>query len=104
GREIIGLCLDRLFEVRAADLLVELPERMDVDRRSVPEGVAGTEERGHRRSLVVGRAAAEVTIPLFDELERWSLPVRRLRGLYIQVVVDGDRREARSAVEPPVHH
>src|SRR5438105_7900937 len=88
--------------MRTADLLLELPEEMDVDRDLALPGVPRAEERGHRRPLVVRRATAEVAITLPVELERRGLPVRTLRGLDVEVVVDRDRRVPVASIETAV--
>src|SRR5262249_13756928 len=93
---------DGRLEVRGPDLLLQLPQQMDVERDVVIDGVLGAEEGGERRALVVGGAPTEVTIAAPGEAEGIAAPFRLARGLHVEVVVDGDGRQPAVAVEVTV--
>src|SRR4030095_16687323 len=93
---------DRRLEVGAPDFLLELPEEVDVERDALLDRVAGAEEGRHRGALVVGRTAAPVLVALADEVEGLRFPVGAFGRLDVEVVVDGDRRIVRAAVETAV--
>src|SRR5262249_16094351 len=73
-------------------------------RKVVFPGVARAEESRNRGPLVVRRAAAQIPVAGFDELERRSSPVRSLRGLDVEMVVDGHGRKILAALEATVDH
>ena len=102
-RELLRLLPNRGLEVRAADLFFELPEEMDVRRHAFVDRVLGAVQRRDRGPLVVGRAAAEIPVALFDEIKRRRFPVRPVCRLHVEVVVNGHGRECGAAVEAAVH-
>jgi hypothetical protein len=83
------------FEVGAADLLFELPEKRNVDRDSGLTRRQCAQQRRYRRTFIVGRAAASILLPVITldgELKRIGTPIvavarsrrrvsRRRRGL-----------------------
>src|SRR5262249_46310176 len=79
-----AVAADRALEVRGADLLLELPEEVHVERDVVIDRVLRAEQRGERGPLVVGRAAAEVAIAAPGEAERIAAPLRLARGLHVE--------------------
>src|SRR3954469_24436979 len=81
-----------MLEVRASNLLLKFPDELDVDRWSLLQSVTGTKQRRQSGTLVIGRAAADVSIAFFVKDERGSLPLRLVRRLDIQVVVNCDGR------------
>src|SRR5215468_5155325 len=81
--------------MRRADLLLQLPQEVDV----VVDGVLGAEQGGQRRTLVVGRAAPEIAIATAGEAERIAPPLRLAGRLHVEMVVDGDGGQAAVAVE-----
>src|SRR5215831_19586425 len=86
----------------AADFFLELPEKPDVDRNPAFPGISDAEERRDGRTLVVGRAAAEVAVLSPGEPKGGRLPVVPFRGLHVQVVVESDGGIALAAVEAAV--
>ena len=95
--------LDGRLEIGASDLLFRLPEKVHIDRRLVSEGVFGAPECGERGAFVVRRPASQVAILFLDESKRLGVPaVRHLRGLDVEVVVDGDGRVVGALLETPV--
>ena len=81
-----------VLEVRTADLLFHLPDELNVERHRMLDGIPSGEERGQRRSFVVGRAAAVIPIVLDGKLERVAGPFGFHRRLHIKMVIDGHRR------------
>src|SRR5207249_5302857 len=65
---------DHLVEALRPDLLLELPQDAEVDGQTALAGGADPEERGERRPLVVGGAAAEAAVPFAREDERLGAP------------------------------
>ena len=99
GAEALGPGgLQALLEVRAADLLFQLPQELQVGLHAVARGQLGAVHGGQRGALVVGGAAAEParTARLFlaGELERRAVPLDGIGRLHVEVVVNGDRRPA----------
>src|SRR5262249_3429893 len=99
GRERAAVAADRPLEMWRADLLLQFPEEVDVQGHVVVDGVLGAEEGGQRRTLVVGRAAPEIVVAAPRETERMAPPLRLAGGLHVEMVVDGDGREAAIALE-----
>ena len=79
---------NRRFEVLAADLFLELPQKGDVDRDTGLARRQRAEQSSQAWAFVVGRATADVAVAADGQLERVGAPVIAVRGLDVQVVVD----------------
>ena len=92
GRGIAASILQPCRKVRTADFLFQLPEKPNVDRDSLLDGVPRAEQGRERRTLVIRRATAVIHPVLVLERKGRLLPFRLLRRLHIHMVIDGDRR------------
>src|SRR5687767_12761268 len=87
GRQSFGLVLHKVFEVRTADLLLELPDKLNIHGRSVLNRIACTEQCRKGRSFIVSRSPPNVPISVYVKGERISLPLGLIGRLNIKVVV-----------------
>ncbi len=81
------------LKARAAHLFLGFPKKLKVEAHAILQGQASPKERGQGWPLVVGGAAAAPLVTLADQLEGRRPPLVGFRGLHIQVIVDGHRRE-----------
>src|SRR5260221_5637277 len=105
GGEQLGVVAGGRFEVARADLLLQLPQKVDVDAHAVLARRLEAPEGRKRRTFVVGRAAAEVTVADLGEGERIAVPRLGVArgGLHVEVVVDGDGRNVVGDEATAVH-
>ncbi len=105
GGEQLGVVAGGRFEVARADLLLQLPQKVDVDTHAVLARRLEAPEGRKRRTFVVGRAAAEVAVADLGEGERIAVPRLGVArgGLHVEVVVDGDGRNVVGDEETAVH-
>ena len=91
---------DRGLEVGAADLLLELPEEVDVRRaRPAPRRSARRRAPSWRGPCRRSCRGPKYVSPSFDEAEGLGLPVVALGRLDVEVVVDRDGRQSGAARE-----
>ena len=83
----------------AADLLLQLPQEVDIDRDIRGSRGECTEQGRQRGALIVGRATTDVAIAVRGELKRIGAPVLAVRRLDVQVVVHRNRRPSRHVAQ-----
>ena len=88
-------------EARAAHLLLAFPEKLEVQADATRQRQPAGQQRGQRRTLVVGGAAAKEAVADHPGLEGRSTPAFAVGGLDIEVVVDGDGGELRDRISLP---
>ena len=79
-------------KMRTADFLFQLPEKPNIDRYSLLDGVPCAEQGRERRTLVIRRTTTVIHPVLVLERKGRLRPFRLLRRLHIHMVIDGDRR------------
>src|SRR5688572_9028398 len=88
--------LDEVFKVGTPDLLLELPDELNIDRQFSLSREARAEECRQCRSLVVGRAASVILPIVRVENERRTFPLRFIGRLHVEMIVDSDSRKTRA--------
>src|SRR5690242_18888919 len=98
---MFGIAPHEVFEVRAAYLLFEFPNELNIDRSALLDRVPRAEQGGQRGAFIVGGAAAGVSIPFLVKYKWRPQPLGLVRRLNIEMVIYGYGRPVGSRSEFP---
>src|SRR5215470_2271414 len=79
-------------KVRTANFLLQFPEKLDVEWHTVLHRKARCQQGCQGWPLIVGGATSQITLTIALEHKGILLPLRLVGWLYVQVIVDSDRR------------
>src|SRR5262245_17432195 len=77
-----------MLEMRASYFFFQFPDKLDVHRRSLLHRVSRAKKRRQGWTLIIGGTSPNIAISVFMKYERRPQPLRFIRRLNVEVVID----------------